>query len=197
MSLLKQLSVLILALTVTLSTHEAMAQQVAKKNKGRSEGRTGVRTREISSESVGAVSTVEATPLEATAAAAVAIGGGSTLPGLTFSVGAMVAREVHLYVGGDFGMFFTTGPFAMIFTVFPSAYFKIPAAPKFTPRIGLSLGPVFSTGGGLSAVRFGLLFKPGIDVMLSNKIALNFEGRLGVFDSSFVFIPQLGATFTL
>ena len=135
-------------------------------------------------------------PLYATADAAMMVGGGSAYPGFGIGVHAKVENTVPLFAGVDTGSFlYTSGDFGMMFPLLASAHTRIQATEKLFPVVGVALGPVFSTTG--KTVTFGMFFKPGLNVVLNKTVELNAEPRLGLIDSTFVFAPHVGATFTL
>lgn len=139
-----------------------------------------------------------ALPMVVNVAPAIMVTSGPALPGVNLELTARIIRSVNLYGGVvSGGYFFTAETFGAVIPLLPTAYFEFSPSPKVHPILGVALGPVIGAGNSTTAVRFGMLFRTGMNIYLAPDIALNVEPRLGVIGSSFTFIPQLGATFAL
>ena len=130
-----------------------------------------------------------------TAAPSILAGDGVALPGLNFQVAGRVVPNLPLNLTVDAGpYFYTSTGFQVIFPILVGMdyEFAIPQNPKVRPVLGVNLGPVIGR-----RVVFAMLFRPGVNIYLSRDVALNFEPRLGVLASSFVFAGQFGVRFAL
>jgi hypothetical protein len=123
----------------------------------------------------------------------VIIGGGTGLPGFNLQFGAKVVRRLPLHVTVDAGPYFYSGYYGFRVAVpilFGADYeFFIPGS-NVSFVAGVNFGPVVS-----SAVTFGMLFRPGINVSLERGLDFSFEPRFGVIGGFFAFVPQLGIRF--
>lgn len=138
--------------------------------------------------------------------------------GWAVNVGALteVSRGSNLFVGADLGLNFwnfntagvvgsriptgTTG-----IQLLPTAIYRFQVAGALFPYVGASVGPhiavsSFTLGGVRQTetdLQFELLFRPGFFVTLGRAVSLQVEGKLGVLDSDFIFLPQANAVFAL
>lgn len=125
-------------------------------------------------------------------------GEGKALPGFSFSAATPVSSTVPLYVGADAGFYLDTADkFKGNIPVMAVMYLEFATGGRVHPLLGVSAGPVFGVGEGQKSVQFGMLLKPGLNISLSNDIDLNIESRLGVYGSTFVYLPQIAASFTI
>jgi len=124
--------------------------------------------------------------------------GGSALPGADVGISVRIADRSPLYAGAELGTFFSLGNASYgVFPILGSLYYQFEPVSALHPLLGAMAGPVFSTGGGVSAGRLAVLFRPGFNIELGRRAAINIEPRFGVIGSSFVFIPQAGAIFAI
>jgi len=131
-----------------------------------------------------------------------------------------VADDLPLFVGADLALNFwgmnsvTGSPISAGTTgiqLLPTAIYRfdVEALGPVRPYIGLSMGPnVMVTRreevvGGLvqktsdTTVAFEILARPGIFLALTDAVALNFETKLGVLRSDFIFLPSANVSFRL
>lgn len=125
------------------------------------------------------------------------VGGGNAEPGVGLGFAKKVTR-IPIHVGLDTGVFFLTSPnINFIIPVLPMVYYRFPTNAEVVPTLGLALGPVFAFGTGAKTVDFMLMVNPGFQFYLDNDMDLFFRSSLGFVGSTFVFYPQLGATFRI
>jgi hypothetical protein len=136
--------------------------------------------------------------------------------GLAVNVGALTEVYPDLFVGADLGLNFwsfnsaagtTVSTGATGVQLLPSAIyrFSVNGSRTIFPYIGLSVGPNIYIGkttiGGVSnsssRVLFEALFRPGLYTRLSNSLVLNVEGKLGILDSDFIFLPSANLVFSI
>lgn len=130
--------------------------------------------------------------------AAIITGEGSALPGINIGAAARISDRAPLYLGAELGVFVATeSPSYALFPLLGQLYYQFEPAAFVHPLLGVMAGPILSTGGGVAAAQFGVLFRPGLNFELGDRAVLNLEPRFGVFGSSFVFIPQIGAVFAI
>ncbi len=125
------------------------------------------------------------------------VGGGSVEPGVGVGFAKRVTR-IPIHVGLDSGVFFRTSPsINFIIPVLPMVYYRFPTNAEVVPTLGLGLGPIFAFGNGAKTVDFMLMVNPGFEFYLDTDMDLFFRSSLGFVGSSFVFYPQIGATFRM
>lgn len=126
------------------------------------------------------------------------VGDGEALPGVNAQVVGRLNTEFPFYGGAEMGMFIysETGASAAVIPVLGTIFTEFEASRTIHPTLGVSAGPAFSTGAGLSAARFSLLFDPGIHFALGGADLLA-QVRFGVLGSTFVALPQLGFAFSI
>ena len=125
-------------------------------------------------------------------------GGDTALPGFALSIATPATGDYPLYVGVDTGFYFATGAeFAGNIPVLATMYIEFAHGSKVSPLMGVSAGPSFGVGRDARPAVFGMVFKPGLNISLSNSLSLNIESRVGVLGSTFVFLPQITAAFLL
>ncbi len=134
----------------------------------------------------------------ATVDGAILSSNGTAAPGITASLAKRNDVDTPLYYGAEMGLYLQSSSLSyMVIPVMAHAFYLFEFDAPIHPLIGIIAGPVFTTGGGISAVRMGLLFRPGINVELGERAALNFEVRFGAFGSTSVAQPQLGVVFAI
>jgi hypothetical protein len=135
-------------------------------------------------------------PNVATVAGAFLTNGGTSAPGFTAGMARRLDADTPLYYGAEAGLYVATGtPSYLVIPLLANVHYLFQLDSAVHPLVGVMAGPVFATGGGLSAARFGLLFRPGVNIELGRSVALNVEARFGVIGSAGVFQPQLGVIF--
>jgi hypothetical protein len=75
--------------------------------------------------------------------------------------------------------------------------FNLPSNPTIHPYAGMSMGINMLFSSLANRVVFEMLFRPGVNFDVARNFSLGVETRFGVLDGSFVFSPQVGATFNL
>ncbi len=123
------------------------------------------------------------------------IGGGSAAPGVGVGFSTRITSRAPVYLGVDTGSYFYSSPFAWVIPIMPMVKYMFYGNTPFVPTLGLSMGPVFGIGSGVSAVSFGMFFKPGVQFNVNHDFNIFFEPRLGVIGSSFIFDPEISALF--
>jgi len=149
-----------------------------------------------------AVSTTFASPdsasYTATVAGAILSSGSSALPGVTANFAKRNDADTPFYYGAEMGLYLQTSSLAyLVIPVLAHADYLFEFDAPIHPLVGVLAGPVFTTGGGINAVRMGLMFRPGLNVDVGERADINFEVRFGVLGTSTVVQPQLGAVFAL
>lgn len=160
--------------------------------------------------------TVAAAETYVTAGAGLALYDGAT--GWAINVGALHEVYPNFLVGADLGLNFfgsntVSTPAASLSSsstgiqLLPTAIyrFNVGQSRMVFPYIGLSVGPnVFlskiSSGANSTTgtrVLFEALLRPGIYTRVSDVVVLNVEGKLGLLDSNFIFLPQVNIVFSL
>ncbi len=125
-------------------------------------------------------------------------GAGKALPGLNFTAVTAAAPGVPLYIGVDAGFFFNNEPnFNGVLPVLGTMYYEFPTGAATRPMLGVSGGPVFGIGENQESARFGMLLKPGLNIRMADTVGITIESRIGVFGSTFVYLPQVSAHFML
>lgn len=124
---------------------------------------------------------------------------GSTYPGLDVQLATRISSELPVYAGGEFGLFFNSGP-GYTNTVVPilgTIFAKFHASRRVHPMFGVSAGPSIASGFGRTNVSFGLLMNPGVRFSLGRTTELVTQVRLGVLDAAFVVLPQVALSFPI
>lgn len=125
-------------------------------------------------------------------------GAGKALPGMNFTAVTSAAPGVPLYVGVDAGFFFNNEPkFNGELPVLGTMYYEFQTGGSIRPVLGVSGGPVFGVGDNAESARFGMLMKPGVNIRMAETVGVSIESRIGVFGSTFVYLPQVAAHFNL
>ena len=123
---------------------------------------------------------------------------GGALPGVNVGITTRISDRSPLYMGAELGFFIATAnPAYGEFPLLGSLYYQFEPARFVHPLLGVLAGPVISTGGNESTVRFGAFFRPGVNFELGDRAVLNVEGRFGVVGSTFVFLPEAGVIFPI
>jgi len=126
------------------------------------------------------------------------IGGGDALPGAEIGISSRISDDMPLYLGAEFGAFLRgESPSYAVFPLMPTIYAQFQVSPRVRPILGVIAGPVISTGGGFSSVRFGFFGRPGINFDLGRTASLKIETRFGVIGSTVIFLPEVGAVFAI
>ncbi len=127
------------------------------------------------------------------------IGGGEALPGADIQIAGNLKADFPLYLGGELGLFFTTGRYSSgaVIPILAKIYTPVRISPRAYFRIGGSMGPVIATSSGYSGAGFAFLIDPAIIFGLSGRTDLSAQARFGVMGGTFVAMPQLGLTFAI
>lgn len=134
----------------------------------------------------------------ATLDGAILSSGGTAIPGVTASFAKRLDLSTPLYYGAEMGLFFqTSSPTYLVIPVLAHASYLFELESPVHPYVGVAAGPAFATGGGLSAVRLELMFRPGLNVELGSGVALNGEFRFGLLGTLSVVQPQLGVVLAI
>lgn len=144
-------------------------------------------------------------PVELSVSPGLLVGSGITAFNMDINAVTRVTHDLPIYVGLDTGlMFYSAGvaPFSATFVGVPlmatGIYkFHIPTNPTIHPYAGLAMGIHLSFSSLSNRVLFEMLFRPGVSFDVAKNISLGVETRFGILESSFVFNPQVGATFAL
>lgn len=132
------------------------------------------------------------TPWVADIDAGVMLGSGITAPGIDFTLHGRLNTEPRLFLGATLGLFLqTSGSTALLIPVLADFMWEFDASPTFHPTLGVSTGVTFFTSGG-STANFTFFGNPGARIDIGNQSELDIKFRLGVINSSFVVIPQVG-----
>ena len=84
--------------------------------------------------------------------------------------------------------------------ILPTIYWRTNLSSSVRQYIGVSMGPNIwiqsfpsstLTSSSETKVFFEFLFRPGIEVALSDKVGFLFEPKFGIIKTSFVFLPQM------
>ncbi len=142
--------------------------------------------------------------------------GGNT--GWAFNLGALTeySKNSNLFVGADLGLnlwnFNTAGVVgsrvptsATGIQLLPTAIYRFQVAGAWYPYVGVSAGPYVRINNyelaGVSQsdtdLQLELLFRPGFFLNIGKTVSLQVEGKLGVLDAQFVFLPQANAVLAL
>lgn len=124
------------------------------------------------------------------------VGGGVVEPGVGVGLVKRVTR-IPIRIGVDAGVFFLRNPVTFILPILATVYYRFPTRAEVIPTIGLSFGPVIGIGSGAKAVNLMVLASPGFQFYMDADMDLFFRSSLGFMGSSFVFYPQIGATFRM
>jgi hypothetical protein len=97
--------------------------------------------------------------------------------------------------------------------IMASLYYRIAeyANSKTHPYIGVSIGPTLMTSSddavklgdqplatsGTTAVKLQVLFRPGVEIDLTDRMGLTLEPSLGILNGQLLFAPQVGIAFHL
>lgn len=123
---------------------------------------------------------------------------GKALPGMNFTAVTTAAPGVPLYVGVDAGFFFNNDPkFNGVLPVLGTMYYEFPTGASVRPVLGVCAGPVFGLGDNQDSARFSMLIKPALNIHMAETVGLSIESKVGVIGSTFVYLPQISAHFTL
>lgn len=144
-------------------------------------------------------------PVELTVAPGLLVASGITAFSIDINAVTRVTHDLPIYVGLDTGMmFYSVGVSPLSATVVglplmaTGIYkFHIPTNPTIHPYAGMSMGINMLFSSLANRVVFEMLFRPGVNFDLAKNFSLGVETRFGVLDGSFVFSPQVGATFSL
>jgi hypothetical protein len=125
-------------------------------------------------------------------------GGGVTAPGFDLGIAGRILDNAPLYLGAQFGAFISaSSPSFVEIPLLAELYYQFTPSSGIHPLLGAMVGPILSTGGGLSTAQFGFLLRPGFNFELGHAAVLSLEAPFGVIGSDFVVIPQIGAIFRL
>lgn len=149
-----------------------------------------------------------------TAGAGLAVTNGNY--GWAVNIGTLseVVTESNLFVGADLGInvwnFENTGAGRVNTStrgiqLLPSAIYRFQISGSLFPYVGASVGPHVSivnfVEGGVAQsetdLQFELLLRPGFFAYLGKTVSLQVEGKLGVLNGDFIFLPQANAVFAL
>lgn len=124
----------------------------------------------------------------------------TTYYGLSLSLAARAIE--NLYVGADLG-FYRRGventDYSMgLLQLNATAYYRFGTS-EWTARpfFGVSLGPTIASDSrenSESDTLFQIMARPGVDFAVSESVSLGAEGKLGLLDGNFAFLPQLSLT---
>ncbi len=138
-------------------------------------------------------------PYYVDADAGILVGGGDGLPGFNVRLNGKINTETPLFLGGEVGLFFFSNYYSsgVVVPILANLTTVFSATRQIRPQIGVSAGPVISTGDGYSTARFGLFLNPGATFDLSRDISMNVLARFGIIGSNFVALPELGLSFAI
>ena len=123
---------------------------------------------------------------------------GKALPGLNFTAVTTAAPGVPLYIGVDTGFFFDNDPkFNGVLPVLGTMYYEFPTGAAVRPVLGVCAGPAFGLGDNQHSARFAMLIKPGLNIHMAETVGLTIESKVGNIGSTFIYMPQIAANFTL
>lgn len=126
-------------------------------------------------------------------------GGGAALPGINAQVRGRLNTDAPLYLGGELGMFIYSNDFSsgVVLPIMGSFSTEFLTNTDVHPTLGVSVGPVISSGSSYTTARLAMLFNPGVHIHLDSTMDLNILARLGVIGSPFVALPQIGILFAI
>lgn len=127
-----------------------------------------------------------------------------------FGAVTQLTSDSPLFVGVDFGLQFWSfdskqgDRSATGLQLLPTAYYNVDwnVESAFQPYVGISAGPhvYFSRNpvkGQSTSVNFEALLRPGVTFLMAPGLSMNFEPKLGIIGSDFVFLPTIAANLFL
>lgn len=133
-----------------------------------------------------------------TAGASVLLGEGTGSPGFTAGILARLSPHLPIYGGAELGTYFLSlKSGGMALSMLPTAIYEWDEGGGWVVYLGLMTGPVVAFSEGESAWRLATLIRPGVRMPLVAGMDANIEVRMGFIGSTYYFLPQFGAAFTL